>query len=599
MLGEIPNQKCQGAVFPCINHTLTFSNFTDMKRFLTLIALLVCSGGALHAQTFTSYYNDDSCAGHRFTYHTSLNGANSTQYSVEHSFGNGVKDTFSINYLQLGSYMAVIGYVYPSPGNYTTKAVLFQNATGARTDSVTQQIVNGTCLHFTGRIYADLNSNCAFNTGADSIMMMPVQIKVDSANIPIDTITGAGQWSYIKQNPNFMSATYKFTVLNPPAGYVSTCQTANSITVNYPSQSLQDNNFGYTCSGTAFDLSGWFTARMRTSIAGPSWIDAYYTNLGCPQTSGTVTLKVSPKYTITTAGVLPAPASVSNNLITWNFSGLHHGTVRHLYVPVVPTQLYTTNDTGCNTLTVNPITGDAVPANNVENRCDSLRASFDPNDKHVSPTGNVLAGTRLTYLINFENLGNDTAFNVHVLDTLSSTLDASSLQLISASHSVRLLDLAGPTGTRIMKFDFPNIRLADKTKPLYNKGFVRFSVKAKTGLANGTTIPNRAGIYFDFNPVVMTNTAMSTIGTPQGVVTLSPAVRNSIHPNPADDRLTITNASGTLTHAVLMTMTGQVARRWNLVAGENNVSLESLPAGLYLVQLHGASGVQVEKLEKR
>jgi uncharacterized repeat protein (TIGR01451 family) len=269
-----------------------------------------------------------------------------------------------------------------------------------------------------------------------------------------------------------------------------------------------------------------------------------------------------------------------------------------VYIPLSANTIYTTSDTGCNTMTINPTMGDANPANNVVSRCDSLRSGFDPNDKSVSPQGNINAGTTLTYHINFENLGNDTAFNSHILDTLSSTLDAASFRLLSSSHAMRVVEIAGPAGMRIMKFDFPNIRLADKTKPALNKGYVEFSIKAKTGLANGTQIPNRAGIYFDFNPVVMTNTAMNQIGTPQSVTTLS-AVVNSIHPNPASDRLTITNADGKLTSAVLMTATGQVARHWNLAAGENTVSIEDLPTGLYLVHLHGEDGVQVEKLEKR
>lgn len=564
-----------------------------MKKIITLFALALCCGTAARAQTpsITNAFNEDSCSSHVFFY--SLAGLSTpvSQYSMEHSFGDGTTSTQAL-YSPQAFWQS---HAYATSGTYTVKAVLIQGSN--RLDSA-QQTVNALgCIFFNGLIYADFNGNCTFNYTSDVVIQSPMSIKVDSANIPIDTVMAYGGWGYTKRGGVGTPAVYKFTILNPPSTFVSTCQTGNSITVNYPSGSTSNNNFGYTCSGSGFDLSGIYNAFLRTSSAGPSWISGYVSNAGCNAQSATATFKVSPKYTINASGISPSPTTVVGNTVTWNMTGLQLGASIPFYIPLTANAVYQLGDTACNILTVTPTTGDANPANNVVSRCDSLRTAFDPNDKSVLPAGNVTAGTMLTYHINFENLGNDTAFNIHVLDTLSANLDANSFALVSASHNVRS-SLIETGGLKIMKFDFPNIRLADKTKPALNKGYVRFTMKAKTGLANGTQIPNRAGIYFDFNPVVMTNTAMSTIGTPQSVNTLSPTVRNSIHPNPANERLTITN-NGTLTHAVLTTVTGQVVRRWNLVVGENNVSLETLPAALYLVQLYGESGMQVEKLEKR
>lgn len=568
-----------------------------MKRSLLFFALLCCSTAALRAQNITGAYNQDSCSEHAFHYSTDLTSSNYSQYSIEQAYGNGVKDTMTV-FPHWQSYGAWFNYLYPTPGSYTAKAVLFHNTTGARVDSATQQILTGTCVSISGRIYADFNSNCSYNVGADSLLYMPLSIKVDSANIPVDTVYAYGYWSYIRHNYSFTPTTYRFTVLNPPTTFSSTCQTANSITVNYTAGSYANNDFGYTCAGSGFDLSGVYNAFLRTSNAGSSWISGWYTNTGCSAQSGTVTFKVSPKYSIVTANVQPTPTSISGNTITWNYTNLHVGMVRSVYIPVTANAVYQLGDTACNTMTINPTTGDANPANNVISRCDSLRTGFDPNDKSVSPSGDVMAGTTLTYLINFENLGNDTAFNIHVLDTLSPALDASSFTLLSASHAMRPM-LIERAGMKIMKFDFLNIRLADKNQPARNKGYVRFSMKTKIGITNGTNIPNRAGIYFDFNPVVMTNTAMNRIGMPQSVNVLQATPLNSIHPNPAQDRLTITNADGSLTEAVLVTATGQIVRRWDLSAGDNIVRLDGLSAGLYFVQLHGAAGVQIEKLEKR
>ena len=44
-------------------------------------------------------------------------------------------------------------------------------------------------------------------------------------------------------------------------------------------------------------------------------------------------------------------------------------------------------------------------------------------------------------------------------------------------------------------------------------GFVKFRVKPLTTITNGTTINNKASIYFDFNEPILTNTAITKISS--------------------------------------------------------------------------------------
>lgn len=571
-----------------------------MKKVYALLfpLLLALSAGAqITTPQFLLKSNADSCTTHRFQYNTYV--PNILQGKIEHHYGDGTKDTAQLVFdFSTGSTMAAFVRSYATPGSYTAKAVLLYN--GARVDSVMQQYFSGNCKAFTGNIYKDENSNCTFDHN-DKRILTSLRIRVDSAGVPIDTIAAFGAWAFMRPW-NVGPGQYTFTVMNIAGDYTSSCQTAHSRSMTYGgygSPLPAAVNFGYTC-GTASstDAIASGLANMRAAAAAPSVVSGRVTNMGCLPSSGTLSVKVSPKY-ILTGTVTPPPASVSGNTVTWNFSGLAHGATQIGNVYATPVTPQTVGDTAGNVFTVTTSAPDANLANNVVIRYDTIRNSFDPNDKSVLPAGNVLAGTTLTYHINFENLGTDTAFNIHVLDTLSQHLDASSVEILAASHAVRLLEFGTGAAPRVLKFDFPAIRLADKAAPAYNKGFVRFSIKAKTGLANGTDIPNRAGIYFDHNPVVMTNTAANKIGTPQRVEVLTTRSANSIHPNPATDRLTITNADATLTTAVLMNSVGQAVRRWELSAGENTVSLDGLAAGLYFVHLHGAAGVQVEKLQKQ
>jgi hypothetical protein len=149
-----------------------------------------------------------------------------------------------------------------------------------------------------------------------------------------------------------------------------------------------------------------------------------------------------------------------------------------------------------------------------DEECTENKGSFDPNDKQGFPKGvgpNHVIGRDypLEYLIRFQNTGTDTAFQVYILDTLADELDPATFRFLGSSHPCNVY-LEGKT----LRFRFDDIQLPDSTvnEPL-SHGFVRFSVRPRPNLPDGTTITNRAGIYFDFNPPVITNYTLHTIET--------------------------------------------------------------------------------------
>lgn len=151
---------------------------------------------------------------------------------------------------------------------------------------------------------------------------------------------------------------------------------------------------------------------------------------------------------------------------------------------------------------------------NIDEDCEVVVGSYDPNDKAATPEG---VGTEhfieknvdLKYKIRFQNTGTDTAFTVVIRDTISNWLNVSSIQPLNASHDYRFNFLDG----NIVEFEFSNIMLPDSNinEPA-SHGFVNFSIEQKTDNPIGTLIENRAGIYFDFNEPIITNTVFHTIG---------------------------------------------------------------------------------------
>jgi len=147
--------------------------------------------------------------------------------------------------------------------------------------------------------------------------------------------------------------------------------------------------------------------------------------------------------------------------------------------------------------------------------CQPILDSYDPNDKQVMPQGLTAqhytpTNEALQYQIRFQNTGNDVAYRVAVVDTLSADLDISTLQVGAVSHPYQMTI----TGRQrpILTFTFENIMLPDSaSNPVGSNGFVQFSIKPKVALPDRTRIDNFADIFFDYNEPVRTNTTTNRI----------------------------------------------------------------------------------------
>ena len=144
-----------------------------------------------------------------------------------------------------------------------------------------------------------------------------------------------------------------------------------------------------------------------------------------------------------------------------------------------------------------------------------ITCAYDPNDKQVSPFGVDsahivdLSTSSLDYLIRFQNTGNDTALRVLILDELPQELERTSLRLNGSSHSITDLTLSS---SGLLEVEFDNIYLPDSNvnEPA-SRGWVSFTLDVVQGQPNGTRISNTAGIYFDYNPPIVTNNAFVTL----------------------------------------------------------------------------------------
>ena len=225
--------------------------------------------------------------------------------------------------------------------------------------------------------------------------------------------------------------------------------------------------------------------------------------------------------------------------------------------------------------------------------CRENRASYDPNDKEGFPKGVgpghwIEPGIEIEYLIRFQNTGTDTAFTVVVLDTLATWLDPESVRTGASSHSYSF----SLSGQGNLEFTFAHILLPDSiADEPGSHGFVKFFVKVRPDVPQGTLLHNNAAIYFDFNAPVITNTTTHTIGKNyllsriRDVPGVAPAFE--VFPNPASDQalVQLKGFPAQQGHVELLDAQGRVVA-WQTFSGDQVLlHAGALPSGLYLIRV--------------
>ncbi len=350
---------------------------------------------------------------------------------VNYSGGLSVKTWFGDSQSQTDTFSAVsqlaaFDHTYNYSHNYLIKHVIYDGPVAI--DSMTYNYNYQLCRTLPIRIFADANANCAFDV-TEPFMYQPSTIEIDSAGIPIDTISATSGYSYYAYGAEGTIYTFKPVTLSP--GLAATCPANGMITDTLSLGANPTKDMGLTCTGTPGHDLQLFVSSIVGSHHFHSMVIA--TNSYCTPTPSVLTMYLNPQYH-NSLQFSPVPASISGDTVTWNINDLSSVIANQFTITAdmegagVVGNVLTTN------YMIDPVAGDANPVDNVIIHDDTITGSYDPNDIVVSPSGCLPAGvTNLTYTIHFENTGNDTAFNIYVLDTLSPDFDVSTFKILASS----------------------------------------------------------------------------------------------------------------------------------------------------------------------
>lgn len=487
-------------------------------------------------------------------------------YTVANASGF-ISDCFWHSYLSYGTFDVtyIVSDIY---GNADT---LFHPA---------EVIITNNCSNLITYVFVDNNSNCIYDTG-DSLIN----------NVPFTLYNGVSQYRYYcTSNINIADSVNYTAILDTSAlqqlGYALTCPVSGII--NFTSSGSNTLYFAVNCTSN-YDLS-ITSSGNPFKISNSALISVGVGDVSCFPISGTYTLTLDPLLSFVYA--LHSPSSSSGQTYTWNYSNLTtvssaQGSVSNMmYFNLGPS--VQVGDTVCYSFSVSPTAGDIDTINNIVNLCYPVLSAWDPNYKDVYPKGEGLAGnipanTKLTYTIGFQNTGNDTAEDVYILDTLDNNFDLNSLQIIYSSHPMQLYIIDG----EILRFEFNNINLPDSgANQMLSHGYVVYKINQNANLSPSTQLKNKAGIYFDSNPVVVTNQTLNTIEQP-----LSVAENNnsndffSIYPNPANNEIFILypNTKNLIEYLRITDILGQ--QNYYSDKAVTSINTSFLEQGVYFIEI--------------
>lgn len=459
-----------------------------------------------------------------------------------------------------------------------------------------------------GRIYVDNNSDCSYNSGDDALNGIAA-----TGNA---TLSGGSTTSYAATGYSDATGSYSMRLqeswmtgytVSIPSWYSFLFGAPACAAGSYSFTTLPQTNvdFALLCT-TSVDVECWAGSPANARPDRPFFMHPYVSNTGCDLASGElVFIKDSRVDYNASLSSMPA-TTVSGDTLKWSYSNLTNlsgGAYWNNFVSSIhltPNSTVTIGDTLCFRVYTNVPTGDINSANNDYTICLPVVNSYDPNIKEVSPAGVGAEGfipattPDLTYTIHFQNTGTDYAYNVYIMDTLDVDVNPSTLKILGNSHAMTPEWVA----PGVVKFNFAGIYLADSfhNEPA-SHGYVRFSVKPDAGLTPGTQIKNKAYIYFDSNPAVITNTALNTIGDPASVPVTIANNNVRVYPNPATDELYIEGLQdGSVT---LWDVKGAVVLEQNVTSANMSVNISRLASGVYILKTSTTSGSSVTRVVKQ
>jgi hypothetical protein len=173
---------------------------------------------------------------------------------------------------------------------------------------------------------------------------------------------------------------------------------------------------------------------------------------------------------------------------------------------------------------------------------------------------------------------------VRVVDTLPSYFNYENVDILGTSHNCNI----SIDSNNIATFLFYNIQLPDSASdPEGSKGFIDYSIMLDQPMAVGDSVANRAHIFFDYQPAIITNWAWTKIVLPANFGGVeAEGLKFNMYPNPASTALRIELTETGKYNITLTDLAGRVLLTNNIEGRAAELDVHNLPNGVYVIGIH-------------
>ncbi|MGB0429433.1 MAG: T9SS type A sorting domain-containing protein [Bacteroidia bacterium] len=360
--------------------------------------------------------------------------------------------------------------------------------------------------------------------------------------------------------------------------------TTDSVFTNSPDTSFA---FGLKASQKATNVDGNLALiNTRCGFKGLTRLKAI--NIGNNNISGSMHADFDSLFTIDSFNL--KPDSSFNNEFWWYINnikpGKHSKVIAYISMPGVE-QRGKQLKANLSFILNDSIFGDSVYI--IDTTRKEITCAYDPNDKTVWPSREeqnleTLFDEYLKYRIRFQNTGNDTAFNIIITDTINQNLDVSTLKILDHSHKMSVEICEKNT----VKFIFRDILLPDSfVNEPESHGFVYYKIKAAKGVKENAIVTNKAHIFFDYNPDIITNKTKNLMVSEFTSIGPSSFSSNNIkvYPNPTSGALYIQLKSAETADIKLFNVNGTEIGKSLTDERIHKLHLNDLSPGIYFLHI--------------
>jgi uncharacterized repeat protein (TIGR01451 family) len=448
---------------------------------------------------------------------------------------------------------------------------------------ISNSFINTYCALTTNPNLNIINGTAQFDCNNTQIPVPNLPVNIATNFMPITTLTDAsGNYSrYVGQGSYTITPViqnFSYFTVTPATVSTNFATTGNTFSAD----------FCLTANGVHPDLEVTLLPITPARAGFNATYKLIVKNIGTEIQTGNVSLTFNDGLT-DFVSANPTVGSQAANSLSWNFTNLNPlqtqeiQFVLHLNAPIDTPPLNSGDILNFVAQLSSQLT-DETPENNQFNLNQLVVNSFDPNDKTCLEGAQIAVSSidnYLHYLVRFQNTGTADAVNVVISDNIQNKLNATTLEIESASHSYRATMLNDQ-----LSVYFDNINLPPSaTDEPGSHGYVAFKIKPKSNVVLNDVIENTANIYFDYNFPIVTNTVSTTVvnlGTndfDQNTFT--------IYPNPTSGMLNLVLSPQTIVKAgFIYNMVGQKVVTFDTVATD----VSFLPQGTYFITLETDKG---------